>query len=313
MKCRYTLLVNSQIKPTALQPVAVGDFLYSFFAESGFIDRIEILAPADPKKDIPKVDMIPGTRKVTNVKVNHPLYDEALQILRVTEGLLSLYGMKGIDFEHIKIEWIPESNEEKDSLIIPSMTFQYTDRSLEETTETPFDLIARALLAAPNSFDTEIPLTFYRRATNDIRERRYIEAFFDFYFMLECLFGNGKTKNHAIEEEFRKSLKLTDAINKTIAAFRPPQGEPALEKYFADNYKGKSPDQIIERIISVRGFLHHHNPKHPRMWHPERQKEYQVDGLILQGVCFTLAETISVGHICSQDSTDAYKKLFAKN
>lgn len=313
MKCRYRFAVRSLIRPTSLHPVAVDNFKYAFFADSGFIDRVEVTVPADPQKDVPKVDMVPGTCTLTGIRVNRPLYDEVLQGLRITEGLLSLYGMIGIDFENLQIEWIPESDQERNSIVIPSLTFRYNERSLAETSETPFDLIARALLSVPEASETEVPLTFYRRATTDIRERRYIQAFYDFYFMIESLFGSGKSKNDAIEGEFKKSSDLRDAIKKTIAAFRPPQGEPMLEKLFNDHYRGKSSDEIIERVVSIRGFLHHHNPKRPGMWHPDRQKEYEVDALIMQGVCFTLAEAMSSGHICSQKATAAYGKQFAKN
>lgn len=289
MKCRYRFPVRSRIKPSTLHPVKVGDSAYSFFADSGFIDRVEVIVPADPEQDVPKVDMLPDTRPVTGIQVRHPKYDEILHSLRVTEGLLSLYGMIGIDFERMHIEWIPETEEEKNSTIINSLSLQYTDRSVEESSTTPFDLLARGLLSASNASATEISLTFYRRGTNDMRERRYIEAFYDFYFMLESLFGQGKSKNYAIEEEFKKNSSLLDAIKKTIVAFRPPQGEPLIAKNFDEHYKGKHPEEVVERFVTIRGFLHHHNPKRTGMWHPERQEEHEVDSLIMQGVCFSLA------------------------
>ena len=210
MKCRYRFPVRSRIKPSTLHPVKVGDSACSFFADSGFIDRVEVIVPADPEQDVPKVDMLPGTRPVTGIQVRHPKYDEILHSLRVTEGLLSLYGMIGI------------------------------------------------------------------------------------------------------EEEFKKNSSLLDAIKKTIVAFRPPQGEPLIAKNFDEHYKGKHPEEVVERFVTIRGFLHHHNPKRTGMWHPERQEEYEVDSLIMQGVCFSLASDLSIGHICSQKTTSAFQKLFAK-
>jgi hypothetical protein len=37
-------------------------------------------------------------------------------------------------------------------------------------------------------------IAFFREGKNDYIEQKFINAFFNFYFVLEGMFGNGKTK-----------------------------------------------------------------------------------------------------------------------
>lgn len=80
----------------------------------------------------------------------------------------------------------------------------------------PFDVVARMMLAARDAEKIEMALSFYRKGTVDFHEQRYLESMYDFYFMLESAFGEGKTKNYQVKKAFMESVALRECILSTL-------------------------------------------------------------------------------------------------
>src|SRR5205814_983136 len=85
-----------------------------------------------------------------------------------------------------------------------------------EVRSTPFDVLARAIIAADAATDIEVPLNFFRRGMLDVYGRNYIEAIYDFYFILETLFGEGKFKTDAVSAAFLNSSQLRSCVERAI-------------------------------------------------------------------------------------------------
>jgi hypothetical protein len=58
----------------------------------------------------------------------------------------------------------------------------------------PFDLLARSVLAGNAAYEIEMPLSFFRHGLIDLRDRQYIEAIYDFYFVLDTMCAEGTFK-----------------------------------------------------------------------------------------------------------------------
>jgi hypothetical protein len=71
--------------------------------------------------------------------------------------------------------------------------------------------MARTVIAAIDLLEVELPLSFFRHGRIAYGERKYIEAIYQFYFMFETMFGNGKTGRKTIQDQFRKSIELRSA------------------------------------------------------------------------------------------------------
>jgi len=118
--------------------------------------------------------------------------------LRSLQGLLSLFGLHSIDFDEFKefeVEWLPDNDEEKANLDIFSMAKKSVPVPDGQIPQLPFDIFARAVMAADAAADIEVPMNFFRRGMLDLYDGNYIEAIYDFYFILETVFGEGKFKN----------------------------------------------------------------------------------------------------------------------
>jgi hypothetical protein len=83
-----------------------------------------------------------------------------------------------------------------------------------KTKPSPFSFVVRSILAAKEVAPSEMAL---RKGYLDMEEWRYIEAIYDFYFMLETLYGNGKTKNVDVQREFLASPILVACTEKELS------------------------------------------------------------------------------------------------
>jgi hypothetical protein len=115
--------------------------------------------------------------------------------------------------------------------------------------------------------------SFWREGRNDVRAGKFINGFFNYYFVLEGLYGDGKTKNYAIEAKFKGSAELRSFIEQYLRDGHP---ENHIEQVGAMLLKGNpnmdlkfeaitNPDLFIELLVATRGELHHfsNNPSRP--------------------------------------------------
>ncbi len=135
----------------------------------------------------------------------------------------------------------------------------------------------------------ETPLNFFRRGCRDIEDRQYVDAIYHFYFVLETLFANGKFKMVAVIQEFLSSDELCGAVDLLLADPGPTftMNKPIMAQ-FARTYQLLGRDKLVEKLVELRGFLHHHTLKHKGIWKPEWQQIYELDALVLQGVAYNV-------------------------
>jgi hypothetical protein len=172
--------------------------------------------------------------------------------------------------------------------------------------------VARSFLAADRAKSTEIALIFYRKGCNDFYEERYIEALYDFYFMFESLFGCGKTKNAKVAAEFKKSKPFRVALEDILSKKDPIGGfQPSNETTvsFKEAYGGKTIDEVIDFIVDLRGFIHHHTAEKPGIWHPEEHSPYECHAMFFILVAHTVAFREAAQHTFSDQVTQAYQAM----
>jgi hypothetical protein len=161
----------------------------------------------------------------------------------------------------------------------------------------PFDLLARSVIAANGALDVEMQLAFFRKGIVSFYEERFIEAIYDFYFFLESMFGEGQFKKHGIEEAFKKSRRLTEAIEKVMAnpsvTVTPRKSE--LER-FLKRYAGMSVGD-----------------KRKDIWHPMDHKRYESEAHLLRSIACSVAIETSLALLYKQEVMEAYKRAFLAN
>jgi hypothetical protein len=206
-------------------------------------------------------------------------------------------------YQH-ETEWLPESDGEREQLGLHKFAMKSEPLPDSTISSAPFDLIARAVIAADAASAIELPLAFFRRGMNDVYDRNYIEAIYDFFFFIETMFGEGKFKRASLREAFVRTAPLCEAIQIAVADPGPMiSSTPALRQGFAVRYEHKSIGEIIDFILDLRGHLHHHNNR--RRWHPDAQQGYEVDALVLQRVTLHLAFDLARPYLWSDEGSTA--------
>lgn len=313
MKCRYCFKIYGKIKIAVNEPISIRGKLFEFKTENGVIKHICVTVPVTNKADWPTIT--PSSKPGVNgeIKISSPYLLTIQNELRNVEGLLSFYGLRSIDIQMPEIEWIPDSEEEKKELKLYSFKQSYSEIDVSELPPLSFDLVARTVIAASDANEIEVPLSFFRKGMIDIYEKRYIEAIYDFYFMLESLFGDGKTKNFQIKESFENSDQLKSCIKKVIEPSNLQFFESKDEsKKFFEKYGYMNSEEIIEHIVDLRGFLHHHSLKRKDIWHPEEHKKYKLDALLLQSIAFNVGMELFNEYVLNENVVKIYKDMFLK-
>jgi len=314
MKCRYIFRIRGQIKVTELRPIYVHGSTFEFLQEGGLLSHLSVMVPANGPNDVPTVTPNPSPGVKAHINVPAPSFLFVRREVRAIEALLSVFGVQQIDLNRFKTTWIPESEEEKASIPLNDFSTDVAAADAETVLPLPFDLLARCVIAADEATDVEMQLAFFRKGIVSFYEERFIEAIYDFYFFLESMFGEGQFKKHGIEEAFKKCKPLTEAIKKVMAnpSVNVTHRQDELES-FLKKYAGMSVDKIIEHIVELRGFLHHHTAKRKDTWHPEDHKRYKSEAHLLRSIACCVAIETSLALLYKPKVIEAYGRTFVAN
>jgi len=222
-----------------------------------------------------------------------PYFDEILNLLQTIESLGSFwFRVEKIHWDSPERKWIPENDEEKEKIKITNINFkkEYQKKLIEMHPS----VLSQIIELRDDYKHMIIPMAFYREGCNDFKSFRYVNAFMNFYFYLEDLYGNGKTKNYHVKHEFIKSKQIKYAIDKTINNFSERHLSNLKEFLKLENCELEH-EGIIELIIKVRGNLHHFSQKSTKKkGHPLNQRDFETMAYLLMSICihtFTILAT----------------------
>lgn len=314
MQCKYTFPVDASMRLQATVPIEARGYIWEFGLEDGLVKELSVITPLTDESQWPSIT------EQTQGKVKASIDPRLVHLpfiqheLRSIQGLLCFFGLNSIDPESVKVEWLPESEEEKQKLKIFSFSKSKADVPPNEVPEVSFDLIARAVLTEPIPAEAEVPLNFYRRAREAMYEREFIQAIYGFFFIIETLYGNGKHKKAALIEQLSSSPELTEAIEIELAS-QPDiaPSEQRLIHQFNSTFKGMPVRQYLNHIVELRGFLHHHSLKRTGIWDANQQHDFELDCILLGQVTFRILFPIAWHHLDKPGVVDNYKRQISQH
>lgn len=231
-----------------------------------------------------------------------PVGERLLELLQYIESLGSFWlGIHRIEWSTAKREWIAESPEERTHLPVfaISRSMSYERRPL------PFEpaLLAQLVVAEQSKRWLVIPMSFLREGQNDYEAHRYINAFYNFYFFIEDLYGQGKTKNRQILEMFKSSRELVAAARKAYSeCATDPSKRESLANLMSRVGGTTTPNGLLEFLVAMRGELHHFSRKSTRpKGHPLNHHEFQPLAFFAMAVCLNV-----VPHLITRAEPGAY-------
>jgi len=176
---------------------------------------------------------------------------------QLLESLLALqYGVSSIRWAAMRYELLFDCDAERSAANIHSW---HSDRAVMGTVaEMDVETFQGLLEHKHRNTALAVPLSFYREGLNDYATLRFINAFFNFYFIFEGLYGGGKTKNYAAEEEMKKSVDFAAAITEALQDMKRicPETYEQLRREIRCS-DPPAPDAVIKHFVGMRGKLHH--------------------------------------------------------
>jgi len=226
-------------------------------------NQLRIVVPVPKSKEfkwgIETVQGTGGPDYMIHADAPKELYDSVLNDIQALESVLALFvPLASIDWRH------PTLNVEYEAGEVPPPL--HTLEGLRKSPRTwPVAPVSEAAFVQATSLALSAePLktaaSFWREGENDMHEERYINAFFNFYFVLEGLFGNGKFKSGDVEREFVSAAELRQFTAEFCTATPLPERIPLqISALLLEKGQKTAPtfEILMKLLVSVRGRLHH--------------------------------------------------------
>ena len=256
--------------------------------KNGMLTLLRIIKKVDrPERFYSKIEE--GDKRVKwhiTIESDADVVNELRSDFQYLESALSFVGnLKKIYWNEPKRECIPETEKEKSKLKVLSASFR------REYPDLPTQLRKEGFVAIVRNKDRFDCLTtlrsFYREGKNLFTQFRYIDAFYNFYFIIEDLFGSGKTKNKQIEESFKASKELKEMIKWVMDTQINSNKEhrESVSIMLREKNLQNTPDDVIRLLIRMRGQLHHYTSqsslKQPT---PLAQMDFRSLAFLIMGI-----------------------------
>jgi hypothetical protein len=228
--------------------------------DAGMLEKVRIEGP------VPENDEIVATIEESPDGLTHfsrtggtGLHRALVAELQSLESVFSFYyNLDRIRWDSPKCSIIPETPLEEARIEFNNVRVRREPP--DPVTDMDLDVFPRLVRLALKSKHLASPLAFHREGRMDMKNLRYITAYFSYYFVLEGLYANGKWRSEAVEAEFNRSKALRGAIQQCVSHGLPKtaMGDAyTVEGLLASKAKRLTVENIIWLLVQTRGDLHH--------------------------------------------------------
>ncbi|HZT69309.1 MAG TPA: hypothetical protein VFC10_06135 [Terriglobia bacterium] len=185
-------------------------------------------------------------------RIDPELFDSVISEIQTLESALSLYmPLRQINWRYPEYEPAYEEGEEHSHLgsVRVSRGKLPPLKMLEKDFVTVFSVALKAQ-------DLTVVASFWREGESDWIAGKFINAFFNYYFVLEGLFANHKTDRKQVKKEMLRSPGFVQIIEKFNKDQHPVDHLRAIAKALNIS-EAPTTEQVVDLLISTRGLLHH--------------------------------------------------------
>ncbi len=287
MKLSIECECETKLKSPTDLSFTIGDSEYFFIiGENGFVSKMKIIAKVpNPEKFYSVIDTSVKPISFT-INSDKEFYEKILDEFKHLESSMSFsYHIKKISWEEPKVTIIPENDEEKEKIQIYSRQFTSGFPDIEH--DISLEELKSHIESLPKYKELTFVKSFYREGMNEYNSLRYINAFYNFYFILEGIYGNGKTRNKDIEKEFLKSDEFKTQMQRFIDTqiLTSKEHLKSVKEMLDIHKKDLTVEGLTSLLVLTRGRLHHYVKKSslPQTT-PFNQKDYHSISFIAMGM-----------------------------
>ena len=225
-----------------------------------------------------------GTAATVHLGGDPQLFRTLIDALRVLESHLAFEtpgAIRQINFRERKHEYVPENDAERAAVPV----FSYgTKQAYPETPALVTESGFSNFLTSTPQFDELVAVkSFWIEGLNRFQQLQYVQAFHQFYFVIEGFFADRKTSERQVLKAFCGSAELTTILDAAVKTFSKPDERHSmrLRELMALEKCECSVDGLRRFLFRVRGRLHHYSAKSiaPTI-HPHNQEAFETAALV---------------------------------
>jgi hypothetical protein len=256
-------------------------------SEDGRLTAIRITIKVDPNKFSSTIQPTSGLAKAkVTIRADNAIVDELRADLQAIESTFSFLtgALKRVLWSREKLLYFPENEAERSSAHIP--TFDSSTSYREEWIDLDEGKLANLLDAKARYLPLKVPMAWLREGLNDFERLRYVEAFNDFYFVVEDFYSGGKTAQKEVLKQMKASAELKQTAGWAAdAAKNSGRLLPRLEAMLNTEGLQLDANGLIELLVKTRGRTHHYTSKASgRYPDPFEQASYESIAWVAMGV-----------------------------
>ena len=246
-----------------------GGMRYIFYVKDireRLLTQVRIISDVDdPEKySYHRSEVAPnGTFTVTQNYEPH-IYQKLIQELQTVESLLGILGnIKRIIWNKAVFEYYPETEEEfKRINILPAFFFLH-ELTTDDAADVSIATITPYLRRMGDLNKLAAPMSFFKESKNEYSSGRYITSFFNSYFIIEGLFGNGQWRKRDIVRELTSSPVFSGFVQSfldSVEKIKNPAEGMTKDQTTEELKKFNQPftvEGLVKIIVETRGKLHH--------------------------------------------------------
>jgi len=264
-------------------------------SEDGLLTGLTAIIPIEQGQDF--VSQIapsnfPGIAWTVTVDSNQQVHDELHALIQYIESMLSFhFETKKIYLEEAERFFVPENEEEGMKIDVMSYSLRkqpYPEQTRKLTVGDFKEIIQQRSKYEP----LKVLKMFHREGLREFGSFRYIQAFYNFYFVLEDLYLQGKTSKNEVIKRFKVSQTFTKIVQKLIDTSIKGHHFKNIQDFLMEEALNFDVDGIIELIVDMRGNLHHYSGKSTkRKGTPLNQGDFESMAYLLLGLSeFSIVE-----------------------
>jgi hypothetical protein len=220
------------------------------------------------------------TIRISGDPAVHKRLIAALQALESHLGFSCNGNLQRIRWDVVTIERVAENADEQALAAVQSYAREraYPRGSVRLKPET-----FRAIVAKSATYqELVLPKAFWLEGMNEFKQLRYIQAFYNFFFVLEDFYAEGKSAMSAVLKAFAGSTEFCHVVDWSLQrVFGYSEHRANLERFFAEERCQRDTQGAQRLLLKVRGNLHHYSSRGARRrGTPRNQDDFQSIALL---------------------------------
>jgi len=261
MRYRLTAVVKGNLYLEQPTKITSGETLFEFLPDaSGKLVSVSVSKeiPEDKRENFRQHITIGHGAAIPKIVIggDKELHYELIKELQVLESTLSFasWGIcKQIDWHTPEQEYISETPDDEELIGITKFAVgkKASDPPVRITQECLRGLIEKA----PNYSLLYVPKAFWRAGMVYFDDNQYIQAFYQFYFVIEGFYLQGKSSKKQVMAQYQKINDLQEIIRRT---FEQVSADLSLQPFYREYKCEVSPSGLFELFFEIRNNLHHY-------------------------------------------------------